>query len=275
MENAPKDHRTAETGAGVAPGVFSAAIFCDNCGRTTPHRILRLDRRGTAVPARVSGVARCKDCRFTHPFSSVPEDRVELALIVSTGARSTPSRVALPRGRKLQVGSGVPESKAPLTIQRIEDLQRRSITNGLAGEITTVWAIHDEGAVVLVSVVEGRQTRSIRWPLPHGTVLRVGDELPVESQTVRIVGLRARGHTWRRDGDEFSAEDVTRVYGRRTSSPPAGNSPWSRVRVKPSSRARSTSTVSRSRSTPGTRTTRTVPRARIDAGGAAVQRVSP
>jgi uncharacterized Zn finger protein len=255
--------------------LLAATLFCDNCGRSTPHRILRLDRTTRTGSGRIRGVARCRDCRFTHPFESVPEERGEVALIVSAGPRSEHTRVSLPRWRKLQVGTGLPESALPLTIRRLEAKSGRAVTSGLVGDVTTVWATRDEGAIVLVSVVEGRRTESIRLPLPHGTRLRVGAELHLEEMTVEIVGLRARGHTWRRIDDEFPADEVDRVYSRRISSPPAGNSPWRRVRVSPSSRASSTSTRSRSRSTPGTRTTRTLPRTRIAVGGAAVQSESP
>jgi len=153
----------------------------------------------------VSGVARCRECRFTHPFESLPEDRVELALIVSAGPTSESARVSLPRFRKLQVGTGVPESETPLIIHRIEDRNGRSLSTAPAVQIATIWATRDEGAVVPVSIVEGRRTHASRLPMPHGTVLRVGDELRVDEQTVEIVGLRARGHTWRRFGDQFSA----------------------------------------------------------------------
>jgi len=136
--------------------------------------------------------------------------------------------------------------------------------------VRTVWARSDEGAVVPVSVVEGHRTRSERVAVPHGTMLGVGDPLHLEEESVEIVGLRARGRTWRRPGDAFPADEVTRVYARRSSMPPAGRSPWRRDRDNPSSRASSTSTASRPRSGPGTKRARIAPRVRIADGGAAV-----
>lgn len=266
---------TANEGDDPSPRLLAATLLCDNCGEATAHRILRLDRGGRAAGGRIGGVARCRECRFTHPFESIPEPRVELTLIVSAGAVSERRRISLPRFRKIQVGTGVPEADEPLIVHRIDGATGRPLSNAAAGEVATLWATRDVGAVVAVSIVEGRRTRPVRVHLPHGTVLRVGDELHVDGETVEIVGLRAKGNSWRRLGDGFSADEVDRVYSRRISSPPAGNSPWRRVRVSPSSRASSTSTRSRSRSTPGTRTTRTVPRARIADGGAAVQSVSP
>ena len=255
--------------------IQAATLFCENCGESTAHRILRVDRASSTGAGRLRGVARCQGCRFTHPFESQPEARVDVALVVSRGPVSERRWVSLPRHRRLQVGSGVPESEEPLLIHRIDGPAGHPLSSAPAGEVSTLWASLDEGAVVLVSIAEGRRTRPARLTMPHGTLLRVGDELRVQDEAVRIVGLRARGATWRRLGDEFPADEVTRVYGRLTSMPPAGRSPWRRVRVSPSSRARAASTASRSRSAPGTSTTRTVPRARIAGGGAAVHSVSP
>jgi uncharacterized Zn finger protein len=257
------------------PRLLSATLFCENCGRETAHRVLRVDHGGVAADRAVGGVARCRECRLTHRFEAPAEDRVTVSLVVSAGPTSDRHTIELPRWRRVQVGTGLAGSEEPLTVRRIEGLGGASPSSAFAGEARTIWATRDEGAVVPVSIVDGRRTRSVRLPLPHGTLLRVGEDLDLGEERVEIVGLRARGHTWRRPGDEFSADEVTRVYGRRTSIPPAGRSPWRRERGRPSSRASVTSTASRSRSGPGTRTARTVPRVRTAEGGAAVQSDSP
>jgi uncharacterized Zn finger protein len=275
MEEPTAEGTATEPSTPRPPRLLAAALHCDNCDATTPHRILRLDRRSRATAGRIGGVARCRTCQFTHPFETVLDDRVELSLIVSVGPISERERLVLPRRRRLQVGSGVPESPSPLTIHRLEDRSGRSIPEGLAGDVATVWATRDEGAVVLVSVVDGAETRAVRLTIPPDTMLVVGDRMTAGRFEVRIFALRARGRTWRQPGDRFEAREVGRVYGRRTARPPAGRSDWRRVREMPSSRASSTSRSERSRSGPGVRRTRTVPRARNASGGAAVQRRSP
>lgn len=248
----------------------SATLFCENCGTSTPHRILRIDGRGAGPGRPIRGIARCRTCHFTHPFESAGEDHVDISLIVSSGASSERERLRLPRFRTIQVGTGVPDTDRALTVRRIDVRTGRSVPSARAGEVATVWASRDEGAVVLVSIVEGRRTRSDRLRLPHRTQIAVGDELLTSVGPIEVVGLRARGRTWRRPGDAFPADEVDRVYGRRTASPPAGRSDWRRGRDSPSSRERLVSTASRSRSSPGTRRTRREPRARTAEGGAAV-----
>ena len=220
-------------------------------------------------------MARCRACQFTHPFETVPEDRAEVALIVSTGPVSERAPVSLPRFRKLQVGTGLPDSDRPFTIRRIEDRQGRSRTSALAQEVLTVWATVDEGAVVPVSIVTGAKTRTVRQVWPPETPLEVGELLTVDRSEIRIYALRALGRTWRRPGDRFRALEVSRVYGRRTDMPPAGRSDWRSERSMPRSRTSSTSRAERSRSGPGVRSARMVPRRRTASGGAATQRFSP
>jgi len=255
--------------------VEAAMLECPNCGRPTPHRILRVDRTSAPRRGRVRGIARCRNCRLTHPFASAPAERADVELIVSDGAVSERSRLPLPRLARLTVGATVPVAGDPLTVRRLDGPDGRSVRSARAAELRTIWAVRDRGTVVAVSIVEGRRTRSASLALPHGTLLGIGDALSVDDRPHAIVALRANGHTWKRLGDRFRAEEVGRAYVRRTDRPPAGRSAWSRGRVSPSSRASATSVGSRSRSSPGTSTTRRRPRARSAAGGAADQSSSP
>jgi len=263
-----------ETSSG-ASHLLSATLHCDNCGRDTPHRILRIVARKGAAPGELRGIARCRECRWTHPFEVTGPSTVEVAQIVSEGPRSVRTRITLPRFRRVQVGSGVPDAPEPLLVHRIETHDGGSPSEAPAYEIATLWVTRNVGAVVPVSLVEGARTRTFRTTWPPETLLEVGARLKVERSEVLIVGLRAVGRTWRRPGDRFRALEVSRVYARRTEMPPAGRRDWRSGRAIPSSRASSTSRSERSRSGPGVSRTRTVPRRRTASGGAAVHRLSP
>lgn len=274
MTPEPTPAETAIPAATRVDRVQVVRLRCDVCGQETTHRILRVNRPGGDPASGWGGVARCQVCRWTHPFEVSPAARVELVQILSEGPRSERTRLSLPRGRRLQVGSGLPESEEPVTIRRIEDRSGASVSRALTDSVATVWVTRDRGTVVPVSVVEGSLTRGLRVTLPPETVLAVGGEIQVDRGSVRIVALRARGRNWRRSGDRFRALEVSRVYARRTEIPPAGRRAWSRVRGTTSSRASSTSRSARSRSGPGVSRNRAVPRRRTASGGATVQSVS-
>jgi uncharacterized Zn finger protein len=237
----------------------SAQIFCDSCRRETAHRILR------AVPGRTStgavrGIARCKECRLTHPFESVPESMVDVHVVLSEHDRSTHSVVALPRHRRLLVGSGLPGMEADIRVRRIDGRDGKRTPDARTEEIRTLWATREPPPSVKVSIVIGRLTRTTRLPYAPGTRYEVGSQVLIDSRPLWVTAVRARGHTWRMRGDVFPAEEVERLYVRRTEMPPAGNRDWSTDRETPRDSARVRSMPARSRSSPGRSTARTSPR---------------
>jgi uncharacterized Zn finger protein len=123
----------------------------------------------------------------------------------------------------------------------------------MARDVHTVWVTPDVGAVVKISLVEGRRTTAAKLTFPPDTVLSVGGSVEVQGRPWRIVALRANGDTWREPEDAFPARNVERVYARRTEIPPAGNNDWSRSRGSPASRANWLSRSRRSFSGPGDR----------------------
>jgi len=261
--------------SGVAYRLLSARLHCENCDRETIHRILRWDR-GSVPDGRVGrGIARCRECRFTHPFEVARPAEVEVDRIVSTGSSSHRSRLRLPKGTELAVGERLPDSGSGLLIRRIDSRAKRSVERAPVEEVATVWLTPDVRPAIPVSLIDGARTTGMRWEPASTTEVGIGDRLRVEGVGLEVVALRARGHTWRRPGDRFPVSEVQRLYGRSTVRPPAGRRDWRRERETPSSRESSRSRSSRSRSGPGRSRTRNVPRARTASGGAAVQRVAP
>ncbi len=255
--------------------VGSGTLFCESCGAETPHRILKLvaGREGATAPTR--GIARCQRCRWTHPFEMVADRRVSVDVIVSAGARSERQRLEFPWGSSAQVGADLASSSGPLWVRKIESRNGTTPSHAPLTDVAVLWVVRGAGMEVPVSIVEGSRTVPSRLATSRDEPLGVGDERTTKDGRIVIVAIRARGHTWREPGDQFPAEEVTRLYARRTTSPPAGRSDWTSGRGMPRSRASSTSRSGRSRSGPGLRMKRAVPRRRTASGGAAVQSVSP
>lgn len=260
-----------EAPATVGP-LGAASILCDGCRRSTPHRILRIDGGGTPRPGDAfGGIARCRVCHLTHRFWSEAVPEREVPLIISRGAQSTQGSIRLPMRRRLLVGSGVPGADPPLVIRRLDSRTGRAVVEARVAETQTIWAVPSHERLTPVSVVEGRRTRTVRATLDPGSVVVVGGELRVEGLELRVVAIRANARTHHDDGASFPVGAVDRIYARRRAMPPAGSIAWRRERLSPSSRASSTSSWGRSRSGPGTRTTRSRPRARRADGGATTQ----
>ncbi len=279
--SAPEGPGTAPEGAetpprrALPPRLHAAQILCDTCGRPTLHRIVRWNQRVSGGAGAGSGLARCRECGWTHAFEVRPPAEVEVDLIVSRGASSERSRQRFPASTRIAVGAALPGSEPALEVRKIESAQGRSVGAALVSETRTVWAVPESEPRLPVSIVEGSRTRSVRWPFDRDAFVGVGDRLVVDAQPLEVVAVRARGRTWRVLGDRFAVLEIQRIYGRRTVSPPAGRSDWRRVRGTPNSWTSSTSRAPRSRSSPGARSARTAPWRRNASGGATVHRVSP
>lgn len=246
------------TGPSAPTAVHSAVIECEVCGGETEHRILKFDRRGAGRPAgEIRGLARCRICRTTHSFRSSAPAEVEVRTVVSQGRTSETGTLRLPRGTLLESGRFLPgERDPPLRLMRIDRTDGTRARTAPAELARTLWLTPHLGEAVRISVIEGEITRSITQLFPSSATFSVGASIHVEGRALRVVGLRARGQTWKVPGDTFSAAEVDRVYARRTVSPPAGRRAWIRDRASPSSRASSISRSARSRSAPGARTNR-------------------
>ena len=265
-----------EPHVGDPRAVHSAEIYCDSCQRPTAHRILRLDPPATkGTPGTLQGTARCRECRLTHRFRTESPRPVELDLIVSQGAESLRRRVQLAPRLRLSVESEVPDLPERYRILRIDAADGRRVSAAWSDEVATLWVTNELGALVPVSVVEGRRTRSLKVQFAPELRLTVGGAVTIEERVYDVSAVRARGHTWRDLGDGFAAREVIRLYVRRSFTPPAGRSAWTRDRESPSSDASPISTSARSRSSPGAIRTRTRPRDRRADGGAAHQSSSP
>ena len=264
-----------EAPRGPAPRVFAATLYCEMCDRTTPHRILRMDPVRKSGPRLVQGTARCRVCQWTHRFESRPPGRVGVARIVSDGKISVRSRVELPAHLHVQVGSGIPGSDEPFRVLRIDTRDGHRVRSALTEEIATLWAVRDAGAVVPVSIVEGRFTRNGSSGGSEGDRVRGGRALhggrdppsdrraPGPGKDLASAGRSVpgpRGEPALRPSDRYSACGEERLE-QRTGDPEFADEFLLPVRTLPF-RPR----VSRNRM---------VPRRRTDSGGAAVHRLSP
>ncbi len=244
----------------------TARLFCETCGEETLHRLLRVD--GGGGRRAVAGVARCRVCRWTHPFVSARPRQARVELIVSAGPATAHRSAELPATALLRVGEPIPGGPPGALVRRLDLHDGRVLEVAPAHEVRTAWLATPGPPRVRVAVVEGARSHTEYAETPPGTRLEVGAALRLARGMVAITALRARQQTWRRPGDAFPADEVSVVYARRIVRPPAGRSPWRRARGTSRPAASSFSAASRSRSSPGVRRNRAAPRARIAAGGA-------
>lgn len=267
----PEEPSASESGrrTSATAAVHSGVLACEVCGRDTPHRILHVES-GSPGGA-LTGIARCQVCRTVHRFQILRARTREVRVIASDGPASRTLVASVPLDRTWVPGDRLQVGSEELVVRKIESTKGRPMPSARTAKVAAFWATVDRGAVVPVSLIEGRHTSARRLLLRPETPITVGSPLEVDHERVRVSALRADGRTWARPGDSFPAARVQRVYARRNDSPPAGNRGWSSPRPSSSSTASARSVSSRVRSSPGTRTARRVPRERSAEGGATLQ----
>ena len=250
-----------------------ASLTCEVCGEETEHRLLVVQT--FAGGRRLSGTARCAQCRTTHRFDIVAPRTRPIRAVVSSGRQSTRMSVPLPESLWLSVGESAEGLPPETRIRRIDRRDGRSARSAPVREIETLWLLREGQFQVPVSIVEGATTRASTWNGDPSDRLHVGMPLMLDRVRWTVHALRARGRTWREPEDGFEAREVERIYARRTEIPPAGRRDWSRSRDTPSSRASSASRSPRSRSSPGASRNRNSPRERTAEFGATLQSSVP
>ncbi|MCI4362160.1 MAG: hypothetical protein L3J77_03095, partial [Thermoplasmata archaeon] len=164
-------------GSPKAAGVHAADLFCEVCGTETAHRIVHLDGPGGKV---VSGLARCRICRTTHRFRSEAAGTHDVFEIASDGPSSIRSTRSLPATAVVEVGELLPDRDPPAQVHKIDRIDGRTASVAKAREIHTVWVTPDVGAVVKISLVEGRRTTAAKLTFPPDTVLSVGGSVEIQ-----------------------------------------------------------------------------------------------
>lgn len=249
------------TGLDAADRVHSAELYCENCGRPTAHRLLRVRSRRTGRTTLTEGLARCRECRWTHPFSSMQREPVVVRAVVSQGPGSRSTRFSFDPQRLLQVGDRLDGPDGPVQIRRLESADGRSRPRLRAEEAATLWLVSAGPAAIPISIVEGRITRAATLDSSGIDTIGLGDELRVQGERLVITAVRLGGRTVRQADGPLPADRVERIYARRKANPPAGSIGWRVARDRPRALASSTSWEARSRSSSGRRTKSSSPRA--------------
>jgi len=99
----------------------TARLYCESCSEETVHCILRVDRGAVGPwPKAVRGIARCRTCRWTHPFESSRAETVALEVVVSKGAANERRLVRGGPYETLRVDERVPGLDPSGTVRRID-----------------------------------------------------------------------------------------------------------------------------------------------------------
>ena len=172
----------------------------------TEHNVLRRQVKGEGEDVLV----QCVDCQEVQTLHLRPGKAVSITSILSDGADSRTDYVEADDDEKISVGDVFEHDEILYKITRLDDSESRPKKIIDARDISTLWAVRCDKAVVRLTMTDGEESRSKTIECSPEDVFSCGSIMEVDGERWRIRALHTgRGRTLR---GKRSAMDIKRVY---------------------------------------------------------------
>jgi uncharacterized Zn finger protein len=179
---------------------------CGRCGQLTEHNVLRRQAKGEGEDVLV----QCVDCQEVQTLHLRPGKAVSITSILSDGADSRTDYVEADDDEKISVGDVFEHDEILYKITRLDDSESRPKKIIDARDISTLWAVRCDKAVVRLTMTDGEESRSKTIECSPEDVFSCGSIMEVDGERWRIRALHTgQGRTLR---GKRSAMDIKRVY---------------------------------------------------------------
>ena len=179
---------------------------CGNCGQLTEHNVLRRQAKGEGEDILV----QCVDCQEVQTLHLRPGKPVSITSILSDGADSRTDSVEADDDEKISVGDVFEHDEFLYKITRLDDSESRPKKIMSAIDISTLWAVRCDKAVVRLTMTDGENSHSKTIECAPEDVFSCGSIMEVDGERWRIRALHTgRGRTLR---GKRTAMDIKRVY---------------------------------------------------------------
>lgn len=179
---------------------------CGSCRQLTEHNVLRRQAKGEGEDVLV----QCVDCQEVQTLHLRPGKAVSITSILSDGADSRTDYVEADDDEKISVGDVFEHDEILYKITRLDDSESRPKKIIDARDISTLWAVRCDKAVVRLTMTDGEESRSKTIECSPEDVFSCGSIMEVDGERWRIRALHTgQGRTLR---GKRSAMDIKRVY---------------------------------------------------------------
>lgn len=179
---------------------------CGSCGQLTEHNVLRRQAKGEGEDILV----QCVDCQEVQTLHLRPGKPVGITSILSDGADSRTDSVEADDDEKISVGDVFEHDEFLYKITRLDDSESRPKKIMSAIDISTLWAVRCDKAVVRLTMTDGENSHSKTIECAPEDVFSCGSIMEVDGERWRIRALHTgRGRTLR---GKRTAMDIKRVY---------------------------------------------------------------
>ncbi len=179
---------------------------CGSCADFTEHEVLRRHAKGAGEDLLV----QCRDCGEVQTLHLRPEKEVGITTILSDGAESRTEKVEADEDEIISVGEVFEHSEILYRITRLDDSNSRPKKSMVAADISTMWAVRCDKAIVRLTMTDGEESSSKTIECTPDEVFSCGSIMEVDGVRWRIRALHTgRGRTLR---GKRVAMDIRRIY---------------------------------------------------------------
>lgn len=184
---------------------------CPACSDENKHQVIKENRKTALV--------RCVECGTVHQVEMAQKRPITLRVIVSVDDLSFKRTIELFDDDYVSVGDEFivedGDDASAVEVTSVEITSGKRVEKAMACEIETIWSRLTDFVVINVSLHKKRRTRAIRIKAPGEYKFVVGEPESVEFQDFEISSIKMRdGKVLKTRGDEASAKNVKRIYGR-------------------------------------------------------------
>ena len=182
---------------------------CPDCDDVTLHDVLKGKMGKNSLDATI----KCQDCNLVRTTTIRFPKQVEVNLVISDGAYSLTTKLALEDDDLLKIGDEFHTDDGGLVkISALEQSRGRRVKTARATEISTVWAIKFDVIDVKVSINDDRRTYSKSVPSSPDDEFTIGNILSFDDMDCLIHSIKVKDRMMRRGTVE--ARDIVRIYGK-------------------------------------------------------------
>ncbi len=179
---------------------------CGSCADFTEHEVLRRHVKGDGEDLLV----QCRDCGGVQTLHLRPGKEVGITTILSDGAESLTDKVEADEDEVISVGEVFEHSEILYRITRLDDSDSRPKKSIVASEISTMWAVRCDKAIVKLTMTDGEESSSKTIECTPDEVFSCGSIMEVDGVRWRIRALHTgRGRTLR---GKRAAMEIRRIY---------------------------------------------------------------
>lgn len=192
----------------------AVTAHCPGCGEETIQSVLhgRVGEKG--LEQTLEATVRCEECGHTHHLLQRTAKDITLPVVVSHGAKSRRTTLALPGDEDISVEEGVIVDGLNCRVTGIESKDGKRVDAAAVKDVLTLWVMEFEELAVGFAINLDKKTIAKILPSPPDREFTIGEEHLFGRLRVTIHAIKTKERLIKRGSAE--AGDIVRVFARPT-----------------------------------------------------------